>query len=135
MSSERRSSDGALPDGVVPEGAEHNPNPPAEVAANRARFEARQHEIQQERQESAEQVQALQAEVGAQYLQALADPEHQAFVPEQLEHEAHDPLHIHGGQEERGADFMASPGLQNADSTRRIPLATTPRAAEETHGD
>ena len=135
MSSDRRSVEGALPDGVVPEGAEQNPNPPEEVAANRARFDAKQRELQHDRQEAAEQIREVQAVLEDQYRQSMADPAHQAFIPEQIAHELHDPLHEHGGQEQRGSDFLANPGLQEADTARRVPLPTTPRAAEETRGE
>ena len=78
MSSDRRSVEGALPDGVVPEGAERNPNPPEEVAANRARFDAKQRELQHDRQEAAEQIREVQAEREDQYRQSMA---HAGRVP------------------------------------------------------
>lgn len=96
--SERRSVEGPLPDGVVLEGQEHNPNPPEEVAANRALFEANQRQLQADRQQTLQVVEPLQAQVEAQYVDAQQDPAHQAFVAEQLAHSEHDPLHEHGGQ-------------------------------------
>ncbi len=96
--SERRSANGELPDGVVPAGQEHNPNPPDEVAANRARFEARQQALQAERQQTEETIEPLQAQVDAQYRRSMADPAHQAVVPEQIAHSENDFGHEPGGE-------------------------------------
>ena len=135
MSSERRSVEGSLPDGVVPEGAERNPNPPEQVAANRARFEEQQRALQRDRQEAAEQIQAVQAELEAQYQASMHDPEHQAFIPEQIAHELNDPLHGHGGAEATGSDFLSTRTPQNLDTNFPESLPTTPRSTEERRGE
>ncbi len=134
MSSDRRSVEGALPDGVVPEGAERNPNPPEEVAANRARFDAKQRELQHDRQQAAEQIREVQAELEDQYRESMADPEHQAFIPEQIAHELSDPYHQHGGEEATGREHFAGHLPQNPDIVQPAPVPTTPRAAEELRG-
>ena len=135
MTSDRMSVDGTLPDGVVPEGAEQNPNPPEQVAANRARFEEKQRELQHDRAEAAEQIRAVQADLETQYQAAMHDPAHQAFIPEQIAHELSEPLHQHGGQEDPGADLMGRPLPESLDTARREPLPTTPREAEERRGE
>ncbi len=135
MTSERRSVEGNLPDGVVPEGAEHNPNPPEQVAANRARFDEKQRELQHDRQEAAEQIRAVQAEVEAQYQASMRDPEHQAFIPEQIAHELHDPLHAHGGQEATGGDLLSPRTTQDFDTRFPDSMPTTPRSTEERRGE
>ncbi|MBA3948010.1 MAG: hypothetical protein H0X37_26105 [Herpetosiphonaceae bacterium] len=96
--SERRSVAGELPDGVVPAGQEHNPNPPDEVAANRARFEARQQELQADRQQAEDVIEPLQAQVEEQYRRAQDDPAHQAMIPEQIAHSENEHVHQPGGQ-------------------------------------
>ncbi len=131
MSSTRRSTDGELPDGVVPAGQEENPNSPEQVAAQRAKFEERQRELQHDRQEAAEHLRTTQAEVEDQYQRSMHDPEHQAFVPEQIAHELNDPQHEHGGQELAGQDLFVSRLPQEYDTTRSGALPTTPHAAEE----
>ena len=135
MSSERRSIEGDLPDGVVPEGQEHNPNPADQVAANRARFEAKQRELQHDREEAAEQIRAIQHRLEDQYEQAMHDPAHQAFIPEQIAHEAQDPTHTHGGQEQTGAEYVAPAPSQDYETRRPSVLPTTPHAAEERRGE
>ena len=135
MSSERRSVEGSLPDGVVPEGAEQNPNPPEQVAANRARFDEKQRELQLEREEAAEQIRAVQAQVEGQYQASMQDPAHQAFIPEQIAHELNEPSHAQGGQEAAGSDFLTTRTLQDFDTTYPDALPTTPRSAEERRGE
>ena len=134
MSSERRSVEGYLPDGVVPEGAEQNPNPPEQVVANRARFEEKQRALQHDRQEASEQIREVQAQLEAQYQESMRDPEHQAFIPEQIAHELNEPFHAHGGQEDAGRPHIAGHLPQNPDVVDVTPLPTTPRAAEELRG-
>lgn len=130
MSSERRSFEGYLPDGVVPEGAEQNPNPPEQVAANRARFEAQQRKLQHDRQEAAEQVRAVQEMVEDQFQKSMHDPEHQAFIPEQIVHELNEPFHHPGGQEATGTGHLVGHLPQNPDIADSTLVPTTPRAAE-----
>lgn len=133
MSSERRSIEGALPDGVGDRdhGYEHNPNPEDQVAANRARFEENQRKLQQERESAAEVIRDVQATIEKQYEESLHDPEHQAFIAEQVEHEYTDPLHNRGGQEYRGDEHVGTVGSSNAEVGRHVPVPTTPRSAEE----
>ena len=133
MSSERRSIEGELPDGVADrdKGYEHNPNPEDEVAANRARFEEQQRKIQLERAAAAEAIQEVQQTIEAHYHQAVQDPEHQAFVSEQLAHDQEDPKHLRGGQEIDGGEYVGPVLTGNAEIARHVSLPTTPRKAEE----
>ncbi len=133
MSSDRRSVEGALPDGVADReaGYVHNPNPEDEVAANRARFEEQQRKIQQERAVAAEAIQEVQQTIEAQYHQAIEDPEHQAFVAEQLAHDEEDPKFQRGGQELDGGEYVGPAITGNAEIARHVSLPTTPRKAEE----
>lgn len=131
MSSTRRSTGGELPDGVVPSGQEENPNPPEQVAAQRAKFEDKQRELQHDRQDAADQLRTTQTEVEDQYQRAIQDPEHQAFMAEQLAHELNDPQHEHGGQDRAGQDLLVSRLPQDFDLTRPGALPTTPHASEE----
>jgi hypothetical protein len=133
MSSERRSIEGELPDGIGDRehGYEHNPNPEDQIAANRARFEEMQRKLQQDREIAAEAIREVQHTIETQYEQAVNDPEHQAFVAEQVEHEYTDPLHQRGGQEEHGDEHVGTVGSSNAEVGRHVPLPTTPRSAEK----
>ncbi|MBV9787402.1 MAG: hypothetical protein JOZ51_04480 [Chloroflexi bacterium] len=135
MSSERRSIEGNLPDGVGDRdhGYEHNPNPEDEVAANRARFEEAQRKLQAERESAAEAIRDVQTTIEQQYEEAIQDPEHQAFVAEQIEHEYTDPMPAHnrGGQEYRGDEHVGTVGSGNAEVGRHVPVPTTPRSSEE----
>jgi len=133
MSSERRSVEGTLPDGVGDrsQGYEHNPNPDDQVAANRARFEEMQRKIQQDRETAAEAIREVQHNIEQQYGQAINDPEHQAFVAEQIEHEHTETFHMPGGQERTGDEHVGTVGSSNAEVGRHVPLPTTPRKAEE----
>jgi hypothetical protein len=133
MSSERRSVEGALPDGVGDRdhGYEHNPNPEDEVAANRARFEENQRRLQQDREAAAEVIRDVQQTIEKQYEASLHDPEHQAFIAEQVEHEYEDHPHLRGGQEYTGDQHVGPVGTGNAEVGRHVPLPTTPRSAEE----
>ncbi|GAC1365412.1 MAG: hypothetical protein NVS4B8_29040 [Herpetosiphon sp.] len=96
--SERLSREGSLPDGIVPEGQEHNPNPAEQVEANRARFEAMQRQIRADQQQSREAALPIQHEVELQFERAQSDPEHEAMRGEQQQHGLHDPLPETGGQ-------------------------------------
>lgn len=133
MSSERRSVDGQVPDGVVDRerGYEHNPNSPEEVAANKARFEANQRQIQQDRAAAADTIREVQEMVDAQYHEAQQEPEHQEFVAEQIAHQEVDPPHIRGGVERAGGpeDVAALP--TNVEIGLNEPIPTTPREAEQ----
>ena len=131
MTSDRRSVEGSLPDGVVPEGAEQNPNPPEQVAANRARFDAKQRELQADREAAAEQIREVQGEVDAQYRASMNDPAHQAFIPEQIAHELTEPVHNSGGQELPGDTHFSGHLPSSLDTVRPEPQPTTPRGAEE----
>lgn len=133
MSSDRHSSDGDLPDGVVDRdaGYTHNPNSDEEVAANRARFEAVQRELQQNREHAAEELHAVQDRVEQQYDAAQHDPAHQDFVPEQLAHQRNDPPHRQPSHEE-GSQAFDEPVLPgNVEIARHVPMPTTRRGAEE----
>lgn len=133
MSSERRSIEGDLPDGVADrdQGYEHNPNPEDEVALQRARFEEMQRKLQQDRAVAAETVGEVQQRLAEQYEAEQEDPEHQAFVAEQLAHGEIDIPYQRGGQEIPG-DMVADVSLeQNAEIGRRTPLPTSARQAEE----
>lgn len=133
MSSERRSIEGALPDGVGDRdhGYEHNPNPEDELAANRARFEEAQRKLQAERESAAEAIRDVQTVIEQQYEEAINDPEHQAFVAEQVEHEYTDPKFNPGGQEYRGDEHVGTVGSSNSEVGRHVPVPTTPRSSEE----
>ena len=96
--SERLSVAGNLPDGEVPEGQEHNPNPPDQVAANRARFEDRQHKLQADRRQTEATIEPLQQDVEDQYRRSITDPAHRAVIPEQIAHSTNDPVHDPGGK-------------------------------------
>lgn len=133
MTSERRSVHGALPDGVADreQGYTHNPNPDDEVAANRARFEERQRELQADRVTASELMSEMQHRLGEQYQQAQHDPEHQAMVAEQREHQAVDPPYRRGGQEHAGEPEAMAPMPGNVELGRHAPKPTTPRDAED----
>lgn len=133
MSSERRSVEGELPDGVADraQGYTHNPNPDDEIAANRARFEAKQQELQQDRQAVAEQIREVQHKVEGQYEASMHDPAHAAFMPEQIAHAQSDPLYSHGGVERDGGDEPATVMPNNLEIGKHVPMPTTPRRAEE----
>lgn len=133
MSSERRSIEGELQDGVADReaGYTHNPNPEDEVAAQRARFEEMQRKLQADRTSAAEVVGEVQQKLGEQFQEEQHNPEHQQFVAEQLAHSEIDQPYMRGGQEQSG-DQVASTSLpQNAELGRRTPLPTTAREAEE----
>ncbi len=100
MSSERRSVEGNIPDGVVDraEGYTHNPNPDDELAAQQAHFAERQRKYQEERATAAAAVREVQHAVEEQYEQAQHNSEHQAFIAEQRAHQRTDPPHMQGGQ-------------------------------------
>lgn len=133
MSSERRSVEGELPDGVADrdEGYSHNPNPEDEVAAQRARFEEMQRKLQADRTTAAEAVTEVQQKLAEQFQEAQNDPEHQQFVAEQIAHEEIDAPYQRGGQEIEGDPVTSMALPQNAEVGRRAPLPTTPRQAEE----
>lgn len=133
MSSERRSVEGDLPDGVADRahGYTHNPNPDEQVAANRARFEQKQRELQHDLEASSETIRDVQERVEEQYEASMNDPAHQAFIPEQIAHQQADPLHDHGGQERAGVDEMTTLLPTGVEIGRHVPMPTTPRRAEE----
>jgi ribosomal protein L9 len=133
MSSERRSIEGQLPDGIGDrsQGYEHNPNPEDQVAANRARFEEQQQRLQQEREAAADVLRDVQHTIETQYKESMQDPEHQAFIEEQVAHELNETPHLRGGQEQQGDEHVGTVGSSNAEVGRHVPLPTTPRAAEE----
>lgn len=133
MNNDRRSVDGAMPDGVADrsQGYEHNPNPEDEVAINRMRFEERQRQLQQERAAAAEAISEVQERLGQEYEQQLNDPEHQKFVAEQLEHNLVDQPFSRGGQEEGGGPYLGAVPLNSPEIQRHVPLPTTAREAEE----
>jgi hypothetical protein len=131
MSSERRSIQGDLPDGVVPAGQEDNPNDPELLAQQRARFAERQRELQQDRQEASEQIRAVQSDLESQYERSMQDPEHQAFIQEQIAHEMHDPVHNPGGQQRVEGDYLLSRQPEEFDTTFHDALPVSPRAAED----
>lgn len=101
MNSKRRSIQGELPDGIADRehGYVHNPNPPDQVAANRARFEQHQREIQHDRAAASEEIEHSQERVEQKYEQLIHDPAHQAFIPEQITHQTSDIPHDRGGQD------------------------------------
>ena len=131
--SERRTADGEVPDGIADreQGYTHNPNPEDEVALQRARFEEAQHKLQGKRQESAEAIEEVQSDVEQQFQEAIADPEHQKFVAEQLEHEEVDKPYFVGGQESSGDDVVTRVLPGSIESGRQVPLPTTPQSAED----
>ncbi|HEX6287815.1 MAG TPA: hypothetical protein VFZ66_01420 [Herpetosiphonaceae bacterium] len=133
MSSERRSVEGELPDGIGDRahGYEHNPNPEDQVEANRARFEEMQRKLQREREAAAKAIQGVQRQLEEQYVAAQQDPEHQAFIAEQVEHEYTDRPSLRGGQEQSGDEHVGTVGSSNAEVGRHVPVPTTPRNAEE----
>jgi hypothetical protein len=131
MGSTRRSTEGELPDGVVQAGQADNPNPPEQVAANRAKFEARQRELQSDRQEAAETLRSTQGEVENQYEQSMRDPEHQAMIPEQIAHSLHDPQHSHGGQDQEGNDLFVTRLPQEFDTFRPGAVPATPDSVKK----
>ena len=130
MGSERRSADGNLPDGVVPQELVQNPNPPEQVAENRARFEEKQRELQHDREEAAQELREAQNALAEQYQASMNDPAHQAVIPEQIAHDLADPYHHHGGEGERDSEVLIHPP-QDFDTAPRIPAPASPRTAEE----
>jgi hypothetical protein len=133
MSSERRSIEGELQDGVADreEGYTHNPNPEEEIAAQRARFEEMQRKLQADRSVAAEAVTEVQQKLGEQYQEAQNDPQHQEFIAEQLAHGEIDQPYMRGGQEIPGDEVVTTALPQNAEIGQRRPLPTTAREAEE----
>jgi hypothetical protein len=85
------------------------------VAAQRARFEEKQRQLQQDLAEADHAVREVQQKVEEQYQQAIQDPEHQAFVSEQLAHDETDPPHIRGGKERDGQPELLSATPSNVE--------------------
>ncbi len=133
MTSERRSVEGELPDGIADRarGYTHNPNPDDEVAANRARFEAKQRELRADHEAAVEAFREINDELGSEYQAAMRDPEHQAMIPEQRAHQSADPPRVRGGQEYQGDQDALSAMPTNVEIGRSVPKPTTPRDAEE----
>jgi hypothetical protein len=133
MTSERRSIEGELPDGIADRdrGYAHNPNPDDEVAANRARFEAKQRELRADHEAALEAFNEINDELDAEYQESMSDPEHQAMIPEQRAHQVADPLHSRGGQEYQGDQDALSAMPTNVEIGRSVPKPTTPRDAEK----
>jgi hypothetical protein len=104
MSSERRTVEGSVPDGIADRahGYTHNPNPPNELAAQQAHFAEREHKYQQERAAAIEAFQEVERAEEERYEEAQHKPEHQAFIAEQREHQRVDPSHTKGGQDWMG---------------------------------
>lgn len=130
--SERRTIEGELPDGVADreEGYTHNPNPDDEVAAQRARFEAMQRKLQQDRAAAAHTIEAVQQRVGEEFEQAVHDPEHEQFVQEQVDHELVDRPYLRGGKEVQGDQEAFAPMPGNVEISQHAPKPTTPLDAE-----
>ena len=131
--SERHTVAGELPDGIADraQGYTHNPNPEDEVALQRARFDEMQHKLQHDRNESAETIEPVQQRLGHEFDQAVHDPEHENFVPEQVGHQFVDRPHVRGGQEVEGNPEVMAPMPTNVEIGQRAPKPTTPRSAEE----
>lgn len=131
--SERHTVSGVVPDGIADreQGYTHNPNPDAEVAAQRARFEEMQHKLQQDRHGTAEAIEPVQQRLGDEFDQAIHNPEHEKFVHEQIVHEFVDQPHVRGGAEAEGDQEALSPMPTNIEIARHAPKPTTSRAAED----
>jgi hypothetical protein len=124
VSDKRRSTEGALPDGVAERGRGygHNPNAEGEIAAQKARFNERQRTLQRDLADLAKQVRAVQQAAEAQAQAAQELPARQAFVPEQRAHQRRD-REIHTGTT-TGTPHIGAARPADWESGRQVPLDT-----------
>lgn len=90
-----------LADGMLDreEGEDYNPNPEAQVDAQRTLFDERNEQLLHDRQENAGDMASLQHRLSVEANAANHNPEHQKMVPLQKEHEATDVPETHAGKD------------------------------------
>jgi hypothetical protein len=108
MSSERRTIQGEVPDGIADrsQGYTHNPNPEEELAVQRARFAENQRQLQHDREEAADAISEVEANLAEQYRAAQHNPDHQAFIPEQRAEQEALGSATHGGHFDTSGSTM-----------------------------
>ena len=96
-----------LADGILDRdhGEDYNPNPEAVVEEQRARFEANNAQLRDDREELEDHYLPVVDRLTDEAAAAAMDPDHQAMLPHQREHTTHDPVANNAGREEVVSDI------------------------------